>query len=166
MRRKNGFTLVEVMVVVSIIILLLAWGIPSYSAWKRKHDVEGQMLGLYNNLQVARMTAYGRKVVTAVWWGSGASISSYQVKMDSDNDGTFNDAGDTAVGASVSVGTAITVSPAQNSISFDGRGFLNQAISPVTFSVATNTGAAINCLTVSSTRIMTGRMNAGVCTPQ
>ena len=61
MKKERGFTLVELMVVVSITVLLLAWGIPSYSTWKKKHDIENQMVQLYSDLQFGRMTAYGRQ---------------------------------------------------------------------------------------------------------
>ena len=76
MKKESGFTLVELMVVVSITVLVLAWGIPSYSTWKKKHDIENQMVQLYSDLQFGRMTAYGSKVVSGVCWGTGASITS------------------------------------------------------------------------------------------
>ena len=76
MKKESGFTLVELMVVVSITVLLLAWGIPSYSTWKTKHDIENQMVQLYSDLQFGRMTAYGRKVVSGVCWGTGGTIPS------------------------------------------------------------------------------------------
>jgi len=41
------------MVVVSLIFILLAWGVPSYSTWKKSMISEGQMLTLYSNLQLA-----------------------------------------------------------------------------------------------------------------
>ncbi len=71
MKEESGFTLVEVMVVVSITVLLLAWGVPSYSTWNKKHNIENQMVQLYSDLQFARMTAYGSKVVSGVYWGTG-----------------------------------------------------------------------------------------------
>ena len=64
MKKESGFTLVELMVVVAITVLVLAWGIPSYSTWRTKHDIENQMVQLYSDLQFGRMTAYGRKVVS------------------------------------------------------------------------------------------------------
>ena len=74
MKKESGFTLVELMVVVSITVLVLAWGIPSYSTWRTKHDIENQMVQLYSDLQFGRMTAYGRKVVSGVFWGTGGTI--------------------------------------------------------------------------------------------
>jgi prepilin-type N-terminal cleavage/methylation domain-containing protein len=162
MKKERGFTLVELMVVVSITMLLLAWGVPSYSSWKKKHDVENQMVQLYSDLQFGRMTAYGGKVVSGVYWGGGPSITSYQIRSDANNNLIIDDSVDKQIGATVSPKYAITASVNQQSVSFDGRGFLSPA-NPITFSVSPAFGAAMDCVAVSSTRIILGKMNAGNC---
>ncbi len=115
MKKESGFTLVELMVVVSITVLLLTWGVPSYSTWKMKHDIENQMVQLYSDLQFGRMTAYGRKVVSGVYWGAGATIpqnSGYQIRSDANNgNGSIDDTGtDVQIGATVLPKYAITAS--------------------------------------------------------
>jgi prepilin-type N-terminal cleavage/methylation domain-containing protein len=165
MKKQGGFTLVELMVVVSITVLLLAWGIPSYSSWKKKHDIENQMVQLYSDLQFGRMTAYGGKVVSGVWWGGGTNIASYQIRSDANNNGVINDNVDKQIVAVVSPKYAITASVNQQSLSFDGRGFLSPA-NPITFSVSSASGAAIDCVAASSTRIILGKMKAGNCAPK
>lgn len=169
MRNSKGFTLTEVMVVVGISVLLMVWGMPAFSTWKRKHDVENQVLKLYSDLQYARLTAYSQKVVAGVWWGANENFTVYQVRTDDNGNGNINDSlgsgGDTQVGATVTSPWTITASVDQNSVSFDGRGFLSPS-SPMTFSIASTTGASVNCVSVSSTRIYVGKMNAGACTPQ
>jgi prepilin-type N-terminal cleavage/methylation domain-containing protein len=171
MKKEGGFTLVELMVVISIGVLLLAWGIPSYSSWKAKHDIEYEMLQLYSDLQFGRMTGYGKKVVSGVYWGTGASItpsSGYHIRYDNGNPLNGNiDGTCVQVGATVTPKYAITAAGAagQNSVSFDGRGFLNPA-NPITFSVSSAYGAAINCVAVSSTRVTLGKMNGGICAPK
>jgi prepilin-type N-terminal cleavage/methylation domain-containing protein len=168
MKKEGGFTLVELMVVVSIAVLLLAWGLPSYSSWKKKHDVENQMVQLYSDIQFGRMTAYSGKVVSGVWWGGNTPFASYQIRSDANNNGTIDDTGvDTQIGATVSPKYAITSSAAQNSVSFDGRGFWSPSgPNPITFSVAPSFGAAVDCVTVSSTRVTLGKMTAGSCAPK
>jgi len=178
MMQQRGFTLIELMVVVSITLLLLGWGIPSYSTWKKQHDVENQMIQLYSDLQFGRMYAYGNKVTAGVWWGGGNSIQSYQIRYDNSNPPNYviDDTGiDKQIGSTVSVmpdvgAITVTCSPAgnQNSVNFDGRGFLSSAYgvdtaSSLTFSVAPDYGAGIDCVAVSFTQIILGKMNEGTC---
>ncbi len=166
MRNNRGFTLVELMVVVTISILLLSWGIPAYSTWKKKHDVESQITKLYGDIQLARMTAYSQKAITGIWWGSGTSFLSYQIRQDGNNNNQIdNDGGDVQLGETISCSCGISPSVTQEAVSFDGRGFLNPA-SPITFHISSTAGAAIDCVAVSSTRIVIGKMNAGTCTPR
>ncbi len=174
MKQERGFTLVELMVVVSITVLMLAWAIPSYSTWKKKHDIENQMVQLYSDLQFGRMTAYGSKVLTGILWGGGASFSSYQIMTDTGNNQTI-DGGATQLGATVSVGSRvppITPSAAQKSVTFDGRGFLYTTnadpANTITFYVTPSSGAAMDCVNVTSTKITLGRWNAGnaSCAPK
>jgi prepilin-type N-terminal cleavage/methylation domain-containing protein len=162
MKKEDGFTLVELMVVVSITALLLTWGVPSYSTWKKKHDIENQMVQLYSDLQFTRMNAYGTKVVSGVWWGGGTNINTYWVKSDTSNNGNFN----TQIGGAVNVkrDCAITSSAPQNSVSFDGRGF--GPVNSITFNITPTYGAGIDCVAVSSTRIILGRMNGNTCMPR
>ena len=182
MKKESGFSLVELMVVVSITMLLLAWGVPSFNTWNKKHNIENQMVQLYSDLQFGRMTAYGRKVVSGIFWGTGASIPAstqtnltpYLIRYDNSN--PSSNSIETA-GTSVKIGAAqikypitVTVNPAQNSLIFDGRGFLSLppavTTNNVTFYVAPSFGAAIDCVAVTSTRIILGKMSAGTCGPK
>lgn len=182
MKKESGFTLVELMVVVSITALLLAWGIPSFKTWNNKHGIESQMIQLYNDLQSGRMTGYSNKVVSGVWWGSGASIPAgarYAIRYDNSGDPpnySIDNPGPTVtIGNPVTIKYAINVSasPSQtlNSVGFDGRGFLNTTnlavnTTSITFSVPDAVGAAMDCVAVSSTRITLGKMTAGICQPK
>ncbi|MCE5333991.1 MAG: GspH/FimT family pseudopilin [Desulfobacteraceae bacterium] len=169
MRNGKGFTLTELMVVIGISMLLMVWGMPAFSKWKQKHDVENQVLRLYSDLQLARLTAYSQKVVAGVWWGDEQEFTAYQVRTDGNSNGNINDSisstGDAQVGATVSSKWTIKASVDQNSVSFDGRGFLSPD-NPLTFSISSTTGASINCVAVSATRIIVGKLNAGTCSPQ
>jgi prepilin-type N-terminal cleavage/methylation domain-containing protein len=170
MKKESGFTLLELMVVISITMLLLAWGIPSYSTWKKKHDIENQMIQLYDDLQFGRMTAYGTKVVTGVYWGGGATFASYQIKYDANNNNEIDDNVDQQVPGTMIMNLkyAITSSlSTQTSVSFDGRGFMDPGnpnpASPITFSVVPSYGAVMDCVQVSTTQIILGKMNGNSC---
>ena len=89
------------MVVVSICAILLLWGVPAFSKWKTKHDVQGQMEALYSNLQFARMNAYSQKVVSGIWWNSQSPFNTYEIRADGNVNGSIDDAigTDTQIGA-------------------------------------------------------------------
>lgn len=176
MKKEHGFTLVELMVVVSILVLLLAAAVPAYSTWKKKHDIETQMVQLYSDLQFARMYAYSSKVVSGVYWGGGTSISSsnpYQIRYDASVplNNSIDDSVDVTIGNPVIPKYPITC-PAQNSVSFDGRGFLNinaaagDPANTVTFYVSPSYSASMDCVSVSSTRVILGKMSGGNCAPK
>jgi len=171
MRKQGGFTLVELMVVVSITILLLAWGVPSYSSWKKKHEVENQVFQLYSDLQFARMNAYSHKAVSGIWWNAGTSLTSYQIRSDKDGDQAINDSGGyVQIGNTVTSKYTIgitTPSGSTDSVTFDGRGFLvSPTPPPVVFYISPNYGAANDCVEVSSTRITVGKKNGSTCSPK
>jgi Tfp pilus assembly protein FimT len=156
------------MVVVSISLLLLFWGIPAFSKWKSKHDVAGQMEMLYSDLQFARMNAYSQKVVSGAWWNNQSPFTSYQVRADATKNNSIDDAGDTQIGSkTVALKYSVTASPNQNSVSFDGRGFINLTVAdpanPVNFYVASSNGSPVDCVSVSNTRIALGKWDGANC---
>jgi prepilin-type N-terminal cleavage/methylation domain-containing protein len=159
MKRRSGFTLVELMVVVALIALLLMWGIPAYSTWEQQHMVETDIVQLFSDLQLARTNAYTTKIATGIWWNG----NSYQIQE--------VPPGQTAPNGN---GTQITgiVSPKNNIngsqvLTFDGRGFWDptNGATSATFSVAPSLGASPDCITVSLTRISLGKMNGQNCVP-
>ena len=171
MKTQDGFSLVELMVVVSIALLLLMWGIPAFSTWNKKHTIEGQMTQLYSNLQLARMTGYSRKILSGIYWGNTTSITSYQVN--SNNNGLQGTgSGDTQIAPPVTVSSRcpnITMTASDGTtptnLAFDGRGF-GPTGKTITFSVADSQGAGLDCVAVSNTRIILGKMNGATCNPK
>jgi prepilin-type N-terminal cleavage/methylation domain-containing protein len=163
MRKSAGFTLTEVIVVIGVFAILISFGVPAYSRWKSKHDVEADIHRLYGDLQFARMKAYSEKVVWGVWWLT-SPFSGYQVKYDANNDGDVNDDAPTDnVVSSVTLKNPVTRTGASNSTSFDGRGFCNLLLS---FYIVNTTGAATDCVALSKTRIELGKWDGADCIPR
>lgn len=168
---QRGFTLVELMVVVSLVALLMAWGIPAYSTWSARENVEAEIARLYGDLQYARMTAYGDKNLTGIYWGGGANITRYLIMTNTNANGTSIDNGATQMGAAVSTTkNPLTVTANQNSVSFDGRGFLytgdtNDPATQLTFYITPDYGAGADCVSVTLTRIVSGKWDGTNCNP-
>lgn len=57
----KGITLIEILVVLSIMGILLSIGIPQYTKWKTKYDYECDIKELYSLLSDARMKSYTQK---------------------------------------------------------------------------------------------------------
>jgi len=177
MKKQAGFTLVELMVVVSMVMLLMAWGIPAYSTWNTKHGIENQMVQLYSDLQFGRMTAYGTKAVSGVLWAN--NFKTYQIMSDTQNNGTIDANATPVPGTGIAAPKyAVTFACAngqpclnnQPSVSFDGRGFLYanapDITNPITFYVTPSYGTGIDCVAVSSTRVTLGKWNGTSCAPK
>ena len=57
MRKKAGFTLVEILVVISIAAILAVIGVPQYGRFVAKNKVRGAASDLLQNMRLARTMA-------------------------------------------------------------------------------------------------------------
>jgi type IV fimbrial biogenesis protein FimT len=166
MRNPNGFTLVELMVVIAITALMLAIGLPAFSTWKHRHDVESQMNQLYGDLQFARSTAYVNKKLAGISW-SGTSFSQYQILTNAGASTYVTSTGSSVVQTLGPMTAPMSASPNAHSITFNGRGFVSGATTlPLNIYVSSSYGTRTTCVSVSLTRITLGTWQGGNCVPQ
>lgn len=62
-RRRDGFTLVELMVGVALTMMVLAWGIPGFRLWIQNTQNRTAAESIQNGLQMARAEAVRRNAV-------------------------------------------------------------------------------------------------------
>jgi prepilin-type N-terminal cleavage/methylation domain-containing protein len=67
LKTGQGFSLVEVMVVVAIIGALVAVAVPNYITWNQKHQLKSEVGNLAGNLGRARMTAINQNIRVDVY---------------------------------------------------------------------------------------------------
>ena len=104
---KSGFTLIEVIVVIAIIGILASVAVPSFSVWLPGYRLKSAAMGLYSNLQLAKMSAIRNRGEYAVVFnvsaaGTYGAAGTYQI-VSGGADGNFSTAGDNVTEVSVTL---------------------------------------------------------------
>lgn len=145
---NKGITLIELVVVVTIIgILVAALGF-TFQAWAANYNIESQTKTLYMDLMNSRARAMQRNRSHFVV----VSANNYQVIEDTNESGTKN-AGDTTVGTT----TLNYPSLWTGTVTMDNRGLVSPN-NTLRFDVGTNT-PDYDCIVLFATRINMGKLN-------
>ena len=87
-RGYSGFTLLEMLITVTVLAILVAIGLPSFRTMIDRNAVTATANNLLSTLLLARSEAIKREVNTVVA-KDGSDWSSWQAYADADKDGTF-----------------------------------------------------------------------------
>jgi len=95
MRKNSGFTLVELMVAVSILALLLAVAVPTIIKWVPDYRLREAVRDAYSNFQRAKLTAVKENTLCTITFNQvvGGTPYGYVAFVDSDGDKEY-DAGE------------------------------------------------------------------------
>jgi len=79
-----GFTLVEMLVVISIMAVTAAIAIPAFAVWLPNYRLKSAARDLYSNLQLAKLGAVKENKSWAVVFDQGVNPGKYQIVSDWD----------------------------------------------------------------------------------
>jgi type IV fimbrial biogenesis protein FimT len=144
MKRHSGFTLVELLVVMTVAAVLLGLGIPSFREFVATQRVKEAAFDFSAAMLLARSEAIKRNTAVtltqdAAGWGSGWTIAA---------------GGTTLVTRAAPAPVTVTPSPdpATSSVTFQGTG---RVASLVRFQFETANTPQVRCLTLSATGLTT-----------
>jgi len=122
MRSSRGFTLIELMVTVTVLAIVLSIAVPGFTDLMRSNSAQSQSSAIAAALNLARSEAARRGAAVAVVADANGWVQGWRVGLDANRDGDLSDSGDllirqfpplsgegVALAGAVSGGGAVTV---------------------------------------------------------
>lgn len=136
MRRLGGFTLPELLIVVVVLAVLLAVGIPAFGEFTRNQRIKTASFDLFSTLVHARSEAITRNATVTV-----APVSSAWT-----NGWTVTEAGGSVIRTTGAVPNLSITGPAN--VQFRGSGRLNATVMPSFQLTASGSTITTRCITI------------------
>lgn len=153
---NRGFSLIELIVTVSIMSILLAVATINFNDWQRKYNIEGQVKEILVDLTDVRTRAIATKQQHRVILNpTSYAFRRFSSEFDAAGTEVFNRRLKHDVQQLMADGTYSAF--ANTTLTFDDRGYTNNWL---TIAVGVGLGnPAYNCLRVSTARVNMGRIN-------
>jgi len=145
---EKGFSLIELIVIVLIMMALLVIAVPQFGAMSRKAAIERQTRQIYADLTTARSRAMNTNTAHVVTMPAALSYA-------------ISDGTNIVVSGKLSYN--VTWSGSLPALTFNSRGLPSE-----TGTITTNvsSGAVVDCINVNITRMTIGKLTGGTCVAQ
>jgi Tfp pilus assembly protein FimT len=161
--RNHGVTLIELLVVMAVAMALVIVTGFQFSGWLARYRIETRAKDLHAALSNTRMRAMQQNLTSFFVLTRTPTAATYQIFDDTDRNGVYN-AGDTALSEYRSPRTIdqkLTAASFAGTLTVDRRGLYTPPAT-IQFDLGAN-DSDYDCIVVAETRIIMGKMNAGVC---
>ena len=82
--KNQGFTLLELLIVILFVGIIMAIGIPNFSKWKEKYEINGQAKKVYFDIMLARSTSVNNNNNVSVTFDVSKNL--YKIHDDTNSD--------------------------------------------------------------------------------
>ncbi len=172
----GGFSLLELLVLLGILIVLLAIAIPQTASWVNRYNAEAQIKQIYSDLMNTRAKAMQRNRMHFVALAPGQYTVYEDTSPQPDGDQDLNTANDTTVLQNASKFTISHNLPSLGTqgnyqVGFDPRGLIGGydasgnkvVLSSNYIRVTTSAAPEYDCINISSTRLKMGKFDGTNC---
>ena len=82
--KNQGFTLLELLIVILFVGIIMAIGIPNFSKWKEKYEINGEAKKVYFDIMLARSTSVNNNNNVSVTFDVSKNL--YKIHDDTNSD--------------------------------------------------------------------------------